>query len=198
MGGEIPSQPPPSLPQQLETLLRGRGQSRLGRTRPRGPLFPQPPPSSQPWMRLMELTQLQQCRGEGGNNSWTEGGPSPRLGRVQPKLEREERDGPPPGAERGPSAPSHREPSPTIQVGSCPQVPQEQSCSVVGSHTWGPGSGGPRCPSRAPYKPTARPTRIGHEAPPPLATPQATVLQEDAWVQHAGGRHNDPGRGGLV
>lgn len=169
--------PGPSVPPSAagDTAQR-QGQSRLGRTRPRGPLCPQP------WMRLMELKQLQQCGGQGGTAAGQREGPPPRLGRVQPELESEERDGPRPGAERGPLAPSHREPSPTIQVGSCPQIPQEQSCSAVGSHTRGPGSGGPRCPSRAPYKPTARPTRVGHEAPPPLAAPQATVPKEDARV----------------
>lgn len=48
-------------------------------TWPRGPLFPHPPPSTQSWMRLMELNSCS-CEGREVDNSWTEGGPFPHPG----------------------------------------------------------------------------------------------------------------------
>lgn len=142
---------PSLLTWQLETPLRGRGQSSLSRTHPRGPLFPRPPPSSQPWVRLMELRQLQQWGAGWGDNSWTEGSPSPCLGRVQPELERKR---------EGASSRSPLPPSPAllvIQAAECPQIPPEQGCSAAVAHL-GPGAGSPTLPGRVPCGPHHPPT----------------------------------------
>lgn len=178
MGGGGGGYPPRSL---RPSLSSWRHCSEAGAESPR-PDTPKRPPLPPALDEIDGAEAAAAVRGAGGNSSWTEGGPSSPPGPSPAGAgERGERRASSRSRTR-PSAPSHREPSPTIQVGSCPQIPQEQRCSAVGSHTQGPGSGGPRCPSRAPYKPTARPTRVGHEAPPPLATPQATVPQEDARV----------------
>lgn len=84
---------PSLLTWQLETPLRGRGQSSLSRTHPRGPLFPRPPPSSQPWVRLMELRQLQQWGAGGGGQQLDRGKPLPLPGQSPARAGEKERRG---------------------------------------------------------------------------------------------------------
>lgn len=138
---------PSPLPWQLETPLSGRGQSSLGWTHPRGPLFPWPPPSSQPWMRLMELRQLQQL---------DRGKPLPLPGQSPARA-----------GEKGERRGLRQEPPPTlppallvIQVAECPQIPPEQGCTAAVTHL-GPGAGSPTLPGCVLCKRTTPFTRVG-------------------------------------
>ena len=133
---------PSPLPWQLETPLRGSGQSSLGRTHPRGPLFPRPPPSSQPWVRLMELRQLQQLGGRGGQQL-DRGKPLPLPGQSPARAGEKERR----GLLQGPLPPSPA--LLVIQAAECSQIPPEQGCSAAVTHL-GPGAGSPTLPGRVP------------------------------------------------
>lgn len=195
-GGGGDTLPGPSVPPSAagDTAQR-QGQSRLGRTRPRGPLFPQP------WMRLMELKQLQQCGGQGGTAAGQREGPPPRLGRVQPELEREERDGPRPGAERGLRPPPTVNPPPPSRWVAVPRSPRSR-----GAQQWGRT---PRALGQAAHAaPAVLPTNLPH-APPawdmrphlhwlPHRPPCRRKTPGSYPTQHARGRHDDPGHGGLV
>lgn len=178
---------PSLLTWQLETPLRGRGQSSLSRTHPRGPLFPRPPPSSQPWVRLMELRQLQQWGAGGGGTTAGQREAPPPAWAESSQSWREREKGPPPGA------PSHLPlPSWSSRRPSVPRSPQSRAAQQR-SHIWALEQAAPHCPAVFPADHTVHPPGTG------LVTPgTAGKCPGPDPTQHEEGPHNDLWCGGLA